>query len=288
MRPTLNSLKLFSSFSLIVLLFSCKKDKIDPTLDVVYTVDIDGYKATFTNQTTGGQSYKWDFGDGTTSTEESPVHSYPGKGKYVPTLYVTTTNGKIVEGSTVLRISKSTAVKMNDNSLTDWDTVSKNSITSGTGGGIFRKAKYDYDGNNIYFYFEMLSTKTNGDIFDFYMDTDNNPSTGLTTWLFAGGGYDVLIEGDVFANWFDLLYHIGPQTAFSFALQSVSDFYEIGTIQQEGAILKFEGKISRSKIKGLTGTGFKIGVSATKNDWSAILGTAPDMTTAAFFVDMTE
>jgi len=288
MRPIFNSLNFFTFLSLIILLLSCKKDKIEPTLDVVYTVNVDGYTATFDNKTSGGQSFKWDFGDGATSTEASPVHIYPGKGKYVPTLYVTTANGKMVEGSTVLRISKSTAVKLTDNSLTDWDTVTHNAISSGTGGGIFKKAKYDYDGNYIYFYFEMQSAEANGDIFDFYMDTDNNPSTGLTTWLFAGGGYDVLIEGAMLANWFDLFYHKGAQTAFSFDYQSVSDFYEIGTIQQEGAILKFEGKITRSKIKGLTGTGFKIGVSATKNDWSAMLGTAPDAATAAFFVDMTE
>ncbi|MBC7873570.1 MAG: PKD domain-containing protein [Ferruginibacter sp.] len=288
MRPIFNIHNLFASLGLVVLLLSCKKDKVEQAPDVVYTVNVDGYTATFNNQTTGGQSFRWDFGDGATSTEASPVHTYPGKGKYVPTLYVTTANGNTVEGSTVLRISKSTAVKIDDNSLADWDTVSHNAISSGAGGGIFKKAKYDYDGNYVYFYFEMTSTQANGDIFDFYMDSDNNPSTGLITWLFGGGGYDVLIEGAVLANWFDLFYHVGAQTAFSFDYQSVSDFYQVGTIKQEGAILKFEGRLSRTKIKGMTGTGFKIGVAATKNDWSATLGTAPDQATAAFFVDMSE
>ena len=288
MRSKYNSLHFFTTLSLSLLLLSCKKDKAEPTLDVVYTVNVDGYTAKFENQTNGGQSYKWDFGDGATSTEQSPVHTYPGKGKYVPTLYVTTANGKTVEGSTVLRISKSTAVKLDDNSLSDWDTVSHNAISSGAGGGIFKKAKYDYDGNYIYFYFEMTSAKANGDIFDFYMDTDNNPSTGLVTWLFPGGGYDVLIEGAMLADWFDLFYHVGAQTAFSFDYQSVSEFYQVGTIQENGGTIKFEGRLSRSKIKGLTGTGLKIGVTATKNDWSATLGTAPDQATGTFFVDMSE
>ena len=108
MRPIFNIPNLIASLSLVVLLLSCKKDKVEQGPDVVYTVNVDGYTATFNNQTTGGQSFRWDFGDGATSTETSPVHIYPGKGKYVPTLYVTTANGNMVEGSTVLRISKST------------------------------------------------------------------------------------------------------------------------------------------------------------------------------------
>lgn len=267
---------------------ACKKDDYTPKPDIVFDVTVDGYKVAFKNQTSGGVSYKWDFGDGQSSTEENPVHTYAGKGKYVPTFYITMGNGAVHEGSTVLRISKSTAVKLNDNALSDWDTVTHNVITSGAGGGIFKKAKYDYDGNYVYFYFEMASAKANGDIFDFYMDTDNNGATGLTTWLFAGGGFDVLLEGAMLDNWFDPFYHKGAQTAFTFDLQSISEFYEIGTVQESGGIMKFEGRLVRSKLKGLTGKGLKIGVTATKSDWSALLGAAPDPASAAFFLDMSE
>src|SRR5438105_14680500 len=90
---------------------SCKKDKAKPAADIFYTVSLDGYTVTFTNQTTGAVLYKWDFGDGDTSTEESPVHTYPGKGKYVPTLYATTSDGITTEGSTVIHISKCSAMK---------------------------------------------------------------------------------------------------------------------------------------------------------------------------------
>lgn len=274
---------------LIVLLsLSCKKDKVESLPDVVYTVSIDGYKVTFNNQTASGQSFKWEFGDGTTSTEKSPVHTYAGKGKFVPTLYVTTTGGKVIEGSTVLRISKSTAVKLEDNSFADWDTVTHNVVMPGAGSGILKKAKYDYDGNYVYFYFELTSTKANGDIFDFYMDTDNNVTTGLNTWLFAGSGNDVLLEGALLTGWFDVFYHKGDPLAFTFDAQSISDFFQIGTIRESGGTLTFEGRLTRSKIKGLLGTGFKIGVAATKNDWSAMLGALPTPAAASFFVDMSE
>lgn len=120
------------------------------------------------------------------------------------------------------------------------------------------------------------------------MDTDNNPSTGLITWVASGSGNDVLLEGAMLTGWFDMFYHTGAQNSFSFEYQSVTDFYEVGTIIEDAGLLKFEGKIKRSKVKGLTGKGCKLGITATKSDWSATLGIFPVPGTPSFFLDMTE
>jgi hypothetical protein len=267
---------IFSFLLLVTVLAACKKDKDTPEADVFYAVSINGNDVTFTNTTTGAVSYKWDFGDSTTSTEANPVHTYPGKGKYVPTLYATTKEGRVTEASTVLYIAKTSPVKLDDNTLSDWDNVTTSETVSGAGETYFIKSKIDYDANYIYFYFEMNSNKNNGDIFDFYLDTDNDATTGLLTGTFADGGYDVLLEGGVLAGWFDVFNHSGAQNEFAFTPTGAAEFYTVGTVVQDGTTLKFEMRLVRSKIKGLAATNaFRVGIQATKSDWSATLGNMP-------------
>ncbi len=268
-------------------LCACKKDTA-PAPDVIYTVDLDAYTATFTNKTKDAKSFQWDFGDGTSSTEENPVHTYPGKGKFVPTLYVTTTSGVKAEGSTVIHIAKSSAVKLDDNSLADWDTVTHNVVLAGGDGGVIKMAKFDYNSDNVFFYFELSSNDINN-IFDFYMDADGNSGTGYTTGNWPGGGYDVLLEGAMLNSWLDPFYFSGPtQSSWGWSGVSVAEFYQIGTMVQDGGTFKFEGAFKRSKLKGLTGKGLRLAFTVTKSDWSVTLGTMPDNGTAPIFLDMSE
>jgi hypothetical protein len=273
----------------MLMLASCKKEKTQPAADALFSIAVDGYIVNFTNQTTGASSYKWDFGDGATSTEESPVHTYPGKGKFVPTLYATSAGGAVAEASTVIRLAKGSSVKLDDHSFADWDTITHNmTVITTPGGGVFRKVKLDYDGENVYFYIESATTVANADIYDFYFDTDNSSSTGFISDVAAGSGSDVLLEGDMLSGWCDVYYHNGPQNSFAFDLISVNDFYAIGNVEETAGLLKFEGKIVRSKLKGMTGGALKLGMTSSKSDWSVTLGIAPDPGTQALFLDMTQ
>lgn len=273
----------------IVNISSCKKESSAPVPFVLYNINVDGSKVTFTNQSKGAAAYKWDFGDGTTSDEASPVHTYPGKGKYVPTLYATSSGGAKAEASTVLHISKSTVIKMDDNTLSDWDTVTHNVVLAGPKSGNFIKAKYDYDGNYVYVYFEQNTAGADGNIYDLYIDADNDMTTGFLTNDIPNGAYEVLLEGTVLGGWLDPFYFTGTnQSAFSYAAQTISEFYKAGTVEQVGSVQKFEFAISRSKIKGLTGNGLKIGVQVASNDWSATVGYSPDQGSSAFYLDMSE
>lgn len=53
----------------------------------------DSMTVTFDNQTTGGNSYHWDFGDGQTSTEVDPIHNYASFGIYTIALISTNACG---------------------------------------------------------------------------------------------------------------------------------------------------------------------------------------------------
>jgi glucose/arabinose dehydrogenase/type 1 glutamine amidotransferase/PKD repeat protein len=52
-------------------------------------VAIGGYKVRFSSAGSGGVSYKWDFGDGQTSTEANPIHTYAEAKQYTAKLTVT-------------------------------------------------------------------------------------------------------------------------------------------------------------------------------------------------------
>ena len=48
-----------------------------------YPLGNDGYAWGFANTSSGATSYLWDFGDGTTSTQTSPTHTYASSGHYI-------------------------------------------------------------------------------------------------------------------------------------------------------------------------------------------------------------
>jgi hypothetical protein len=256
----------------VFLLNSCKKNDSIPIKDVVYTVSSNSYDVTFNNKTTDAKSYKWNFGDSTTSVETSPTHTYKRKGKFVVTLYATLNNGSQISGSTIVNVSKSSPIKLDDNSLADWDTISTQFTPTGKFGGIVKTAKVDYDSNNIYLYMEMNAHVADGNIFDFYMDTDNSSLTGLLTGAFPGGGYDYLLEGPVLsqANGLVQYQHTGAQANFSFNQVDVPEFYKVGTVQEANGVVKFEMALVRSKIGGLTGPALTFGIIVNDNNYSAL------------------
>ena len=80
-----------------------------PTADFTYTAN--GNEVAFMNTTSGVTTASWNFGDGTTSTLNSPSHTYAATGMYAVTLTATNacgsnsvTNSVTVSGSTVTGI----------------------------------------------------------------------------------------------------------------------------------------------------------------------------------------
>ncbi len=66
----------------------------DVSFDMVNALGcIPPHDVDFNNQTIGGVSFEWDFGDGITSTEASPTHTYTDFGVYPVQLIATNSNG---------------------------------------------------------------------------------------------------------------------------------------------------------------------------------------------------
>ncbi len=63
----------------------------EPVADFDYFVN--GLTASFDNQSQNGNTFLWNFGDGATSTQFNPIHTYPDAGNYDVTLTVTGTCG---------------------------------------------------------------------------------------------------------------------------------------------------------------------------------------------------
>lgn len=59
----------------------------------------------FTNTSVGGDTYDWDLGDGSTSTELAPVHTYTEPGEYTVTMRLSDTFGCALADSAVLEIT---------------------------------------------------------------------------------------------------------------------------------------------------------------------------------------
>lgn len=78
-------------------LVSCKKDDPaapDPIASFQYEISATNYlMVTFTNFSQNAATYSWNFGDGNTSTEASPVHTYTGEDDYTVVLTATNKDG---------------------------------------------------------------------------------------------------------------------------------------------------------------------------------------------------
>ncbi len=83
---TIKLIKISSLFTLL-LLFGCSK----PMADFAYNgkKHVAPTKVTFENKSKKAETYEWDFGDGTTSSEAMPSHRYTSSGNYTVVLKAT-------------------------------------------------------------------------------------------------------------------------------------------------------------------------------------------------------
>jgi PKD repeat protein len=249
---------IFTVLALTAVIFtSCKKEEKKPLPDAnfSFTPSGDGRTIQFTNESTDATSYLWEFGDTQTSTEVNPTHTYPDYGPYSVKL-TATGDGGTADFTYSLTITKSSPVKMDDNTIDDWATIPDAFVSVDNSGGLIQKVKVDYDGNFIYFYMEATDNLIDSLYTGIHFDLDNDTTTGFWPWTNTGIGSEVYIEGRITtaadAIFFDWDITAPTQDTWAWTDKQATEYMVYGHSQQDGAIVKTEWAVSKLKLSGTT------------------------------------
>lgn len=252
----------------MLIIVSCKKDNTSSGTKAVFSYIADGYKVNFTNFSTGATKYLWDFGDQSdSSTLSNPLHVFTKKGKFLVKLTAKNLTETSTFIDTVLVIGPNIKI---DGDFTDWTYVGYTyTNAAGTGGTLLAIKTYASAGY-LNFYLEG-TPDCNLDVMDLYLDTDNNPETGLKSWMFpAGSGADFLCEGSVSGGWGDVFAHVGPGNGWAwnsvYQWADVLKFSAFKTVDGKKAI---EFSIKRSAL-GTMSKFVNFGIVESNSGWSEV------------------
>lgn len=189
--------QLLGALTAIAILFvsSCGDDKESiPVPSAAFTVEIDGKTITTSNTSTDAETYAWDFGDGNTSEEEAPSHTYDANGSYVIKLTVTNASGE--DDTQVVAEIVSISI---DGDFSDWADVPAiaNAYTDGT---TMTTVKIENLGNTKLFVY-IQGTDELTPLMQMPINIDNDTTTGaFIDWIYYTAGEDFLVEGALAAS----------------------------------------------------------------------------------------
>jgi hypothetical protein len=171
-------------------------DDSAPKPTAAFEYEADGLEVTFTNKSTNANTFSWDFGDGETSTDQNPTHTYDAYGVYTVKLSATGEGGSATSLPDDLTIAKSSPVVI-DGTFTDWNDVPVASASVDGNGASMEEMKVDYDANKVYVF---IKGEMKG-VYGIFINSDYDVATGATTpnfdYLWANLGADYYIEGNL-------------------------------------------------------------------------------------------
>jgi PKD repeat protein len=258
---------------------SCKEDETAPAPNAAFEYEADGLEVTFTNKSTNATSYSWDFGDGETSTEENPVHTYEAYGEFTVNLSVTGPGGSDTATPDLVTCAKTSPVII-DGTFADWDEVPVASSSVDGNGESIEELKVDYDANRIYI---LIKGEMKG-VYGIFINSDYDGATGATSpnfdYLWTNLGADYYIEGNLI-DWGTLQQDVptNPDWEFTVIAES-STILTTAPVGEVGGKKMFEFSILRSGIPNMSSE--KIGLAIKDIDidagWSTS-GALPARTT---------
>lgn len=188
-----------------------------PVADFSFTND--GSTFTFTNLSTNGTKYRWDFGDlYYPSTEKDPVYTYKIGGEIRVSLTVTNDAGEESFITKTITAPRIIIIDINiDGEFDDWNDVAVTDENT-SGNGSIQKIKIWAGGPNVNVYLEG-NKKMLMELVDMYINTDGNTATGFlhSNWS-EGSGAEFLFEGPMVTNgWGQFYNHTDPNGGWGWA-----------------------------------------------------------------------
>ncbi|RNI26044.1 PKD domain-containing protein [Rufibacter latericius] len=202
-----NKLLLFFGLSFLLLAtFSCEEDDETSGTKAVFSYVADGFVVNFTDFSQNASEYLWDFGDDSEpSVQSNPTHIYNRKGDYLVTLTVSNNGQTSTFQDSVYVLGPNIKI---DGDFTDWEHVPYSHTNDEGTGGTLLAVKTFASAGALNFYLEGTQDFSMA-VIDLYLDADNNPETGLKTWMYpAAAGADFLFEGNPSAG--SVFAHVGP------------------------------------------------------------------------------
>jgi hypothetical protein len=266
----------------VLTIVSCKKDDTSTGTKAVFSYIADGFKVNFTNFSSNATDYVWEFGDQTeTSILKNPTHVFPAKGQYLVKL--TAKAGEVTSTfiDTVLIIGPNIKI---DGDFTDWAYVGYTHVNPADSGGTLLAIKTYASSGYLNFYLEG-TPDCSLTVMDLYLDSDNNPETGLKSWMYpAGSGADYLLEGSVPGGWGDVYEHVGPGNDWSWnAILSFADVMQFSDFKTVDGKKAIEFSIKRSALSTMSKK-VNFGIVESNEGWSEIGWMPVTQTSASKFI----
>jgi PKD repeat protein len=123
----------------------------DVTIDAAYSYSVDFTNVNFYDESNGGDTYLWDFGDGITSTQQDPSHEYSALGTYIVSLSVTDLCGVdvMVDTIEILSLSINDSEKENNEITVKPNPTTGRLLVSSKADEIGNLLLYDITGKQI-------------------------------------------------------------------------------------------------------------------------------------------
>lgn len=244
-------------------LTSCIKSgdlKLDPVPDIAFSYTSQGFTLTFNSTVEGVSDIVWKTSDGGSGTGSTLTHTFPKPDTYWVEMRG---NYKGVNQtvSAKIRVAKQAKVKMDDNSVEDWNNVTYTDFVftgKEPGTSPIVEGKFDYDVNFVYLYLAFdtsVDSECDADkaVLAIAFDVDADLNTGFLYEDKIGSEY--LVEGALTGSdpWFD----VHPGRAGADWWDDAEDKLKAGVVfghkQMEGNICKAEFAFDRN-LYGITST----------------------------------